>query len=72
MTPAKTPGDRPDRRPREKWSCPHCHSSRGKPSSCTTCTLDMCDECISHDPEVGPVCGLCYDRKHHPEPEENP
>ncbi len=55
---------------REKWSCPHCHSSAAKPMSCVTCDRDTCEDCIGHDPEVGPVCGLCYDRKHDPEPEE--
>jgi hypothetical protein len=52
------------RKPR--WTCPHCQST-AKMSCCTTCTREMCEECISDDPEIGPVCGLCYDRKYRPE-----
>lgn len=48
------------------WRCPHC-GARAVPTSCKKCDREMCDQCISDDPEVGPVCGLCYDRKHDPE-----
>lgn len=54
--------------PKPPWRCSHCHA-KSKHVACTTCNRDMCDECISDDPEVGPVCGLCYDRKYHPEPD---
>lgn len=55
---------------KKRWSCPHCHSNAPK-KCCVTCTREMCEECISHDPSVGTVCGLCYDRKHHPEDQDN-
>jgi hypothetical protein len=59
---APTPALKPRRR------CAHCGGA--DPSvSCTTCGRLMCDDCVSHDPEVGPVCGLCYDRKNNPEPD---
>jgi hypothetical protein len=59
--------------PKNRKSCPHCHKwiDSGNPAvSCTTCTRSMCNDCISDDPEIGPVCGLCYDRKHHPESDD--
>lgn len=42
--------------------CPHCFA-RAKAAYCTTCTREMCEQCISHHPSVGPMCGLCLDRK---------
>lgn len=68
----ETPADRAERfyanRPKSN-KCGHCHTSRrtAKEVCCTTCGREMCEDCISHDPEVGPVCGLCYDRKYDPE-----
>jgi hypothetical protein len=40
--------------------CPHC-SSRAKHAECRRCIREMCEDCISHQPDVGPVCGLCFD-----------
>lgn len=53
----------------QKWSCPHCQSTAPR-VCCTTCTREMCEDCISDDPEIGPVCGSCYDRRHSPESDE--
>lgn len=50
-------------RPKGTRSCPHCQSTAPK-VCCKTCGREMCEDCVSHDPDVGPVCGLCYDRKY--------
>lgn len=47
--------------PRPAWTCPHCHK-RDRPATCRVCEREMCEDCISHHPSVGPVCGLCLDR----------
>jgi len=65
----ETPADRAEwfyaNRPKVQC-CPHCYSKASR-VNCTTCGREMCQDCISDDPEVGPVCGLCYDRKYDPE-----
>jgi hypothetical protein len=40
--------------------CPHCHG-RAKAARCSKCNREMCQECISHTPSMGQVCGLCKD-----------
>lgn len=72
----ETPADRAERyyanRPKltRNKHCPHCHAVAPR-AVCKTCGREMCDDCISHDPSVGPVCGLCYDRKNNPEPDDD-
>lgn len=45
-----------------RFQCGHCFATSGKPQACTKCNREMCSECISDHPDVGPVCGLCKDR----------
>lgn len=40
--------------------CPHCHS-KAEPVKCCRCSRQLCANCISHEPSVGAVCGLCQD-----------
>ncbi len=44
----------------QQRTCGHCFSA-ATPVDCSKCGCEMCEDCVSHHPDAGPVCGLCYD-----------